>query len=343
MDYRSSGSRSVTLDVPPDLNQLSPDTRFGMPPGEAVLASAQTATTSAAAPSTATAEPVAANPIGTATLMRSGAQRWILSKDSPETIWPRLQQFWTDNGFTLASADAASGLIETEWAENRAKLKKDFIRESIGKVFSSMYESGLRDRYIVRVERMPEGTEIYLAHRGLEEVYVDKESRQTRWMNRPSDPELEAAMLVRLLRQVGQAPGAQAETIVPRSVAVAVAAAGTSTPTLEIDDSLANTWRRVSVALDRAAYPVLSRDRRKALLTVQVPKDAKSQAPKGFLARLFSSDEDSTSVDNLPRQRVMLEELAPGKTRISVLAADGQPDQGEVAKALAQALLKALN
>ena len=328
---------------PPDLNQLSPDTRFGMPPGGAVLASSQSAGASAPAMAASSPDAVAPNPVGTATLKRSGTQRWILSKDSPEQIWPRLERFWADSGFTLARSDAPSGVMETDWAENRANLKKDFIRESIGKLFDGAYDSGLRDRYIVRVERMPEGTEIYLAHRGLEEFYVDKEARQTRWQPRASDPELEAVMLARLLRQVGEAPQAKAEAPVPRPAATLITA-GVSTPTLEIDDSLANTWRRVSVALDRAAYPTLTRDRRKALLVVEIPKEKKAEAPKGFLTRLFSKDEDPVAkTDNAPRQRVMLEEVSASKTRISVLSADGQADSGDAAKALAQALLKALN
>lgn len=343
VDYRKSAAQVVTLDVPPDLSQLSPDSRFGMPNGEPVLASQQE-TPKVAEPSAAAASAaIAPNPVGNSVLMRRGEQRWILSKDSPESLWPRLEKFVSDNGLNVRSKDPQAGVIETDWAENRSSPQADPIRATLGRVFSFAYDSGLRDRYTARVERAPEGTEVYLVHHGLEEVYVEKETRTTRWQPRASDPALEAIMLQRLLVQLGADPQAGGERIESRPVA-RLLSTGVSTPTLEIDDSLANTWRRVSVALDRSEYATFSRDRRKAILTVSLPV-AKQAESKGFLSRLFSSDEaaDPAQAAAAPRQRLMFEEPAAGRTRVSVLDADGQPDTGERARALADWLLQRLN
>ncbi|WP_310732263.1 outer membrane protein assembly factor BamC, partial [Methylibium sp. T29-B] len=94
--------------------------------------------------------------------------------------------------------------METNWAENRAKLPQDIIRGTIGKVFDSVYDTGERDRFRTRLERTPEGgTEIYISHRGMVEVYTSERKDSTVWQPRPADPDLEAVMLSRLMLKLG--------------------------------------------------------------------------------------------------------------------------------------------
>ena len=86
-------------------------------------------------------------------IVRAGSQRWLATKLTPEQLWPQLRMFWQENGFKLVVDEPASGLLETEWAENRAKLPQDFIRNTIGKVLDSVYSTGERDKFRTRVER----------------------------------------------------------------------------------------------------------------------------------------------------------------------------------------------
>ena len=86
--------------------------------------------------------------------------------------------------------------METEWAENRAKLPQDLIRKTIGKLLDGMYSTGERDKFRTRLERNAQGgVEIYITHRGLQEIYPTKERDSTTWTVRPSDPDLEAELL----------------------------------------------------------------------------------------------------------------------------------------------------
>ena len=62
--------------------------------------------------------------------------------------------------------------METDWAENRAKLPQDIIRKTIGTVLDSVYSTGELDQYRTRVERTATGSEIYISHQGMEEVYI---------------------------------------------------------------------------------------------------------------------------------------------------------------------------
>lgn len=78
----------------------------------------------------------------------------------------------------------------------------DGIRKVIGTVFDGIYSSNTRDRYRTRVEPIEGGVEIFVTHRGMEENYTDQAQSNLIWMNRPSDPELEAEMLNRLMAKL---------------------------------------------------------------------------------------------------------------------------------------------
>jgi outer membrane protein assembly factor BamC len=94
--------------------------------------------------------------------------------------------------------------METDWAENRAKLPQDIIRSTLGKLIDSIYSTSELDRFRTRLERTPTGTEIYhqpSRHaRGLQQ---QRAKDQTVWQPRASDPELETEFLRRLMVKLG--------------------------------------------------------------------------------------------------------------------------------------------
>ena len=129
--------------------------------------------------------------------------RWLVSSRTPEQLWPQLRTFWEERGFTLEVDDAAAGVMETDWNENRAKLPADVVRNTIGRLLGNLYDTGERDRFRTRVERTAAGSEIYVSHRGAEEVLIGERRESTAWRARPNDPELEAEVLARLMVALG--------------------------------------------------------------------------------------------------------------------------------------------
>ena len=184
VDYKTSGAKSVSLEVPPDLTQLSRDSRYQVTGGSISAAALQTPV--------ATPVPRALRPparparrwppiaVGDVRLERAGTQRWLVTKQTPEQLWPQLQAFWGERGFQLDLEQRDTGVMETNWNENRAKLPQDIIRSTIGRVFDSAYDTGERDRFPApRLERNAEGsTEIYISHRGMVEVYNNRAQGQ---------------------------------------------------------------------------------------------------------------------------------------------------------------------
>ncbi|MBI3230280.1 MAG: outer membrane protein assembly factor BamC, partial [Burkholderiales bacterium] len=172
VEYRSA-SKAPTLDVPPDLTQLQRDSRYAIPD-----ASRGTATASSfnlqqgkAVASGPVASQVLVTQIGDVRVERSGDQRWLVVKRAPDALWTPVKDFWQEMGFVINIETPAAGVMETDWAENRAKIPHDIIRDTVGKVFDSLYATGERDKFRTRIERTPDGgSEIYISHRGAEEV-----------------------------------------------------------------------------------------------------------------------------------------------------------------------------
>ncbi|KAF1049117.1 outer membrane protein assembly factor BamC [Xylophilus sp.] len=333
INYKSA-SKGVTLDVPPDLTQLQGDTRYVVAGG---AVSANALQSSQAAQAAAPSSPSAANnTLGDARIERSGNQRWLVVKRPVDKLWDPVRDFWLENGFLLAIDQPKLGIMETDWAENRAKLPQDFIRGTIGKVFDGIYSTGERDKFRTRLERAANGdTEIYISHRGMVEVYTDKTARdQTVWQPRPVDPELETEFLRRLLVKLG-ATEAQSKEIVAEAAAPRQTTRVTTVgnmPVVQLDDGFDRAWRRVGLSLDRTGFTVEDRDRSQGLYYVRyVPPNA-DKKKQGFLGKLFSRSSDAK-----PPAKYRIAVKAEGsQTNVSVLSSEGAPENS----ADAQRILK---
>ncbi len=330
VDYRTTGTKSPGLEVPPDLTQLARDPRF-QAQGGTISAAAFQSGSAASAPSTATVAPKA---LGEIRIARLGNERWLETPMSPEALWPQLEGFWKDSGFTLVVDQASVGVMETEWAENRAKLPKDLIRSMLGKVIDSLYSTGERDKFRTRVERTATGgSEVYVSHRGLVEVYADKQKDTTAWQPRPADPEAEAEMLQRLMLKLGAKEEAAktAIAVAPASAARARIIEGQPAATLQLDDGFDRAWRRVGLALDRSGFTVEDRDRKQGLYFVRYvdPALAGKEEP-GFLSKLlsFGSKDERTGP---ARYRVSVKGEGERST-VTVQNSEGTPDAGEAGK-----------
>lgn len=349
VDYRStSTTRSSGLEVPPDLTQLSKDTRYQQPNGTISASTFQAQTTAAAAAPTAVAT-VAPQSVGAFKIERLGNDRWLSTTLPPEQVYPQVRMFWKDNGFNIVQDRADAGVLETDWAENRAKLPNDLIRSTIGKVFDSAFSTSELDKFTTRIERTATGSDIFITHRGMAEVYIGDRKDATVWQPRPADPQLEAAFLSRLMVKLG------AKEEVARSTVAAASASspaggpprarlvdGRPSPTLQLDDGFDRAWRRVGIALDRSGFTVEDRDRGQGLYFVRYvdPAFAGREEP-GLLTRLFSFGRKKNDDNVLAKYRVKVSSEGTTST-VAVLDSQGGPASGENGKRIANLLLEDL-
>ncbi len=350
IDYRTSGAQTVKLDVPPDLSQLPGQTRFGQVEAGSVSATSLMQETARRTPGNPSAT-VAPAEAGDVKLMREGQQRWLVVNLPPEQVWPKVRDFWLETGFELTREQADAGVMETNFSENRAKVPQDGVRKYLGRVFDVLYDTGERDQFRTRVERTASGTEIYIAHRGLVEEYEDPQRKErTTWRPRPSDPQLEAEMLSRLMVKLGASQQA-ADTARGQAAASATPAASTGGDnniaamqpdgtSLRLAADFDTAWRRVGLALDRGGFTVESRDRSRGVYEVRLARQQDGKEP-GFFARLFSRDQ--APADTLARYQVKVDAQGGRQTQVSVLSESGATTATPTARKVAQLLLDELN
>ena len=360
VDYRGQAKQTGGLDVPPDLTQLARDNRAQVQGGmisASTLAQAGANKANSVAP--AAINTVALNSVGDVRIERSGSERWVRTSMTPEQLWPLLRAFWQERGFELVKESADTGVMETNWNENRAKLPQDFIRATIGKVFDGLYSTGERDMYRTRVERVAGGgTEVFINHKGMQEIYTTQQRDATAWQSRPNDPTLEAEMLSRLMIKLGakdedakaallaaNSPKAAPMTSATTALATGGAAANLGAPRsrslAEVPDSLAvaegfeRAWRRVGQSLDRHGFTIEDRDRTQGLFFLRYadPNQAGKEEPN-FFQRLFSSDSAPAQV----RYRVKVVSVGDRST-VSVLDDKGQQQTGEIGKRILNLLM----
>lgn len=318
IDYKSA-VKAPSLEVPPDLSQLRRESRYALESTSATASGFRNANVRVNDAGTA------ANQLGKVRMERVGDQRLLVVSMAADQVWPALREFWTSNGFQLSTDSPELGIMETDWAENRAKLPQDFIRRTLGKVLDSLYSTGERDKYRTRVERNAKGeVEIYITHRGMIENYATAQKDRTIWQARPSDPELEVEFLRRLMVKLGTSPqDASAATVAPNNAAtLSPVTMIDGQPAIGLNEPLDRAWRRTGVALDRSGFTVEDRNMAAGRYDVRYVPPQSNQEQPGFLSRIFSSKKEQRV---LAKYGISLSRAASGQTLIRVLTPNGQP------------------
>ncbi|WP_332776794.1 outer membrane protein assembly factor BamC [Polaromonas sp.] len=334
VDYKSSG-KGPSLDVPPDLTQLTRDTRYVVP-GVAVTASGF------AQGQADKSVPTAAMAVADVRIERSGNQRWLVVNRPADKLWEPVREFWQESGFLLTLDQQNLGIMETDWAENRAKLPQDFIRNALGKVLDSLYSTGERDKFRTRLERNASGgTEIYVSHRGMVETVTTRtggtaSGADTLWQPKPADPELEAEFLRRLMVKLGVTQE-QSKALIAAGGAKQTSRVATvnNQPVVQIDESFDRAWRRVGLALDRTGFTVEDRDRTQGMYFVRYvePTPADKKEP-GFFSKLFSG----TPAAAAPLKYRIAVRSQGESTTVSVLNAQGAAESSANAQRIVQVI-----
>jgi outer membrane protein assembly factor BamC len=285
-----------------------------------------------------------------ARIERSGDQRWLVVKGTPESVWPKVHDFWVENGWSLVRDAPDVGIMETDWREDRTKIPQDILRQWVGKLIDGMYSSSTRDKYRTRLEKgvEPGTTEVYVTHRGVEEVFTTHEQDSTKWQPRPHNQEYEAEMLQRIMVKLG-AP--ETPKVIAASGVTATSASASAEPrnavlqgnTLVLNDSFDRAWRRVGLALDRTGFTVEDRDRSKGVYFVRyIDPDAstESQTKKGFWESLKFWKSDPKV--GQPQYRVHVGDAGGGLSQVTVENSQGAAETSSTGKRILSLLQEQL-
>ena len=285
VDYKTAAVTD-TLEVPPDLTSL-PESRANSGittyTGYAAAQNIEQPSSGAVLPTFAKVE-----------VKREAGERWLLIHETPDKVWPRLREFVFSMGLSISRENRATGMIETNWAENRAARAR-------GGFFSSLFnwfrDTGVRDRYRIRIEKAPgsQNTEVYLTHQGLIEVVASGGGEnivQTMWQPSGTDKELEREMLRLLMLHLG-VEDAKARGMLTGGLGQARASLEfdeNDIADLRTNDPFSSAWRRVGKALDRMGVETKEKDRNKGIYTIAVSKPEDKDKKPGLFARMMGKE-----------------------------------------------------
>jgi outer membrane protein assembly factor BamC len=347
IDYKSASAvRVPPLEIPPDLTSPARDDRFVV--SDAGGRGSATYSAYSGEREQAARRPSEVLPeVDKARVEREGNQRWLVVRETPDKLWGQIKDFWQELGFLISVDLPEAGVMETDWAENRAKITDDFLRNWVGKVVDSLYSTPERDKFRTRLEpgSAPGTTEVYISHRGMYEIFISEGNDQTRWQPREPDSGLEAEMLRRLMVRLGSDDRrAQIELAETKNRPIARANLERSpdgASSLVIQESFDRAWRRVGLALDRVGFTVEDRDRSEGLYFVRYvdPESEDRNSEPGLLSKLAFWR--PAAPDPQTKYRVYLKE-GGGQTSVQVLSAEGGADRSDTGKKILDLLFEQL-
>jgi outer membrane protein assembly factor BamC len=333
VDYKSSGVvRGPNLAYPPDLITAQADRRYVVQDGAATMSDYN-----ASVKKSAQIKNNSLTGFVDMRIVHEGGRRWLVVERPASELYPQVKDFWQENGFLLVVDSPSTGIMETEWAENRAKVPQDWIRSALGSVVDSLYDTGERDKYKTRLEvSKPGETEIFITHRGtVEKCTTDNSAtcNSTVWSQRPNDPELEAEFLVRLMGRLGmaqeQAKGMVAAPLGPKVPRAKVIQEGNDKPHIELSAGFDRSWRDVGLALDRSNFTVEDRNRSLGTYFVRYVHPKELDNSKGFFTNLFSSRDDSSL--QAKKYQVVVKGAGENSANVYVQDAEGKSENSPAA------------
>ena len=237
------------------------------------------------------------------TVKGSGAVRWLEVTVPASTLWSKVRSFWTVIGTDLKRNEPAVGIMETNWIEARSDLPRSGIQKVLGNLLKSATDTGFRDRYTTRFEKLSANTtRIFITHRGAELMVTDTGSK---WEKRPRSVSAEAEMLNRLKAYL---QGVDPKTVTGSKAKPASGAATSGAarryatlsvknkrPVLNVRDSYTRVWVRTGSALTQTGFALEGQDSQQGRYAVLWQQEAKKK--KSFFKRLVSR-ENKFLVDN---------------------------------------------
>ena len=327
VDYKANGAvRGPNLSYPPDLITAQADRRYIVQDGTATMSEYN-----AALKKSVQMRSNVMTGIPGMRIARDGERRWLVVDKPATELYPQVKDFWQENGFLLVVDSPSTGIMETDWAENRGKIAQDFIRSAIGGALDSIYDTGERDKYKTRLEApKSDETEIYITQKGaLEKCVSDSTGNclSTIWTSRPNDPELEAVFLARLMERLGmsqeQAKAMVAAPLGPKTPKAKLVQEGNKA-FIELGTGFDRSWRDVGLALDRSNFTVEDRNRSAGVYYVRYVNSKNIEESKGFFSNLFSSKDESKL--QAKKYQVVVKSTGENSASVYVQDADGKPE-----------------
>jgi len=323
INYKHGLSSTSVLELPPQVNKQDVDAPYIAPDAQTFSQFVQQRA--------ANNNQQVLSTVPQAKIERDGQRRWLVINQTPQEVWPKLEQFWNDLGFKLETNSPQTGVMETNWVENKKNAPNDMIRQLFSKIIDFAFSSDKKDRFKTRIEVNNGATEIYVTHQGIEEQFDDKTKDTTKWYGRNSEPEVEAEILRRMMLTLGlnkQQANYLSEEY--KKVNPATPIKPENLTQISLPTTQDNAWRSVGIALDRAGFMIESKDLQELNYKVRYLDPSQFNQQPGFWARLTQGKK----IEELRKSKIhTIKIISQSQTsKIIVLDSNGNQDNSIIAQ-----------
>jgi len=260
-------------------------------------------------------------------IQKLGDQRWLLVPQAPAVVWPKVKQFFADNGVAIELEQPQTGRIDTEWMTISSKAARDVVRLSISDARQSAGVTTGRDRVRVLIEPgiRDRSTEIHLRYEN-----DSKSMPHEDVMPAQSDiVEVETQLLNELGGYIAANVADASISFVARNISTQSKAElqrdASDLPTLRLNLDFDRAWATVNQALHEANLDVTDVDRSAGVFYVTVTDQMLNQEEKPSIWTRWFRSEHKRNVT------ILMEPKPPGFD-LTVFDDNGQRTAADVAE-----------
>ena len=241
-------------------------------------------------------------------MQRLGSRNWLVVPEPVTTAWPKLKQFFADNGVSLILDEPSLGRLDTEWLTiNSEETYRDVVREVLkGNLIDSQ-----RDRFLVKLEQgLRVGTsEIHMRHESeiLEDISTDPS--EIFWKIKSDSLEAERS----LLNEIGAYIAAKVSEMSVSKVALEIGTMQKSEllrdsngyPILRLKLDFQRAWATIGQALGNAEADIIELNRDDREFKANLPLESLGIETGGqvFCRLTFSCSSDASEIPVLIQVR----------------------------------------
>jgi len=262
-------------------------------------------------------------------IQKLGERRWLVVPQPPAVVWPKVKQFFADNGVAVVSEAPERGRLETEWMSLEGGNYQDVVRLTLRDAKHDANVSTGRDRLLVRVEEgvRERSAEVHIRFEN-DSLAMPEEA----WPEASTIVQAEAEMLNELGAYIAADVAAEAVSFVARNIGAERKAEldwdRTGAPVLRLNLDFDRAWAVLGQALTNAEVEVTDLDRSHGVYYVKVtPATLNQEDGPGLFGRLFGGDEDARVLQLLMQQ-------GEAGYQVSVLDEKQTPAPSELAQQL---------
>ena len=262
-------------------------------------------------------------------VQRLSSRNWLVIPEPPTSAWPKIKQFFADNGVSLSSDRPSVGRLTTQWLSNDGEAVRDVVRRVTREAKSQAGMAQGADRFLIRVEQglQPQSTEVHLRH---DNDVLGDEADASMVTIQAMDSDLAAAETA-LLQQIGEYIAARVAETTVSQVALQIGSLpktgllrnpeGLPELTLYLDEDRA--WATLTQAMQNADILVNEQNREEGQLSISIPQSVfTGKEGGGILCRVTFSCGGS-DLEVILRTEGPIQEPSGDAFKVTVWQADG--------------------